>query len=149
MLSIDNEVCSLKAAKKLQTLGFTKKSLFYWINPLGKWNVTVINSELDKIYLEHCVEDTIFPMDKYPAYTIFELSTILPTMLNPVSGSGSPASLHILKLNDQWMVCYITQYSQPPRITIIKKTLVDAMAYMVIELAVKGFIDSKTLQENI
>jgi len=87
VLSLENQVCSLKLAKKLKELGVEQKSLFYWAKPSSiyiKDENNMSNTQLN----EHSDGEDNYrlfyyegnPINKglYSAFTVAELGEMLP-----------------------------------------------------------------------
>lgn len=74
-MKLENQVCSLKLAKKLKELGVKQDSLFYWViysgSYLGSHEYVIRSSEDIEKYKYLIIE-------KYSAYTVAELGEMLP-----------------------------------------------------------------------
>lgn len=80
-MKIENQVCSLEQAKRLEELGITSKSLFYWI----PWKAidfdgVFIGQECDKgfVHILNGEVETLGAGECFPAFTAAELGVMLP-----------------------------------------------------------------------
>ncbi len=69
-MKLENQVCSLKLAKRLKELGVKQESLYYWVEKHGEYLLRNINQKGDW-------DDTNW-RKSYSAFTISELGELLP-----------------------------------------------------------------------
>ncbi len=71
-MKLENQVCSLEIAKKLEELGVNKESLFYW----------VVSKDHSSIHLGVDIQLGNIDWDEmYSAYTVAELGKMLPRQI--------------------------------------------------------------------
>lgn len=76
-MNLIDQVVSLELSKRLKELGVWQHSLFYWVRPINEWQLTIVNTDKDKIYFNNSIMD-IFPLEHCAAFTVAELGKFLP-----------------------------------------------------------------------
>lgn len=114
-MKLENQVVSLKLAKKLKELGFKQESHFYWVHINGaerdEW-VILSKKEFSSKY------------NHYPAYTVAELGEMLPEKY--MSGKLDNRNFNCWEFDEMFMVKNYNNYQT--------KTEANARAKMLIYL---------------
>lgn len=130
-MTLSDQVCSLRLAKRLKELGVKQESLFYYQMSYGG------GQESARLTLGR--DPDPFNTDEYniSAFTVAELGEILPETIDQ-NDKHSPYSLNIHKRSfpqlSVWFIEYGFDKNRDKTIRIAGKTLADSFAEMLIRL---------------
>jgi hypothetical protein len=129
-VKLEDQVCSLELAKKLNELGVKQDSYFHW--RVGKY------SGAEQVVRCSYRSDE---SDWFSAFTVAELGEMLPMVinLNPLADNFKAVFVTGKTIGNQWRVDYRNEMlGSPP--TTTADTEADARAKMLIHLIEKGIV---------
>jgi len=130
-MKLENQVCSLKLAKKLKELGVKQKSLF-------EWQSYAENEGTESywgLYYLKCENDWRYAEDRCSAYTVAELGEMLPKQMLV----GNEVTIFQSLSAGNWVVYYgskngTAEFLGDDQISTFDDTEADARATMLIYL---------------
>lgn len=107
-MKLENQVCSLDLAKRLEELGVKQESLFYWVKMKGYWPLLVLCKEDDTFVRISGFDEITDIEEQYSAFTVAELGELLKpayiTFAWSEVGQMWLCQLHKRDNNQQWEV---------------------------------------------